>query len=153
MPYDVLIKDEPDELVASIRRRVNFAKVGDTIPDGFRRLWECVEPVGHGEGMPGMVIYQMDGGVADIEMFVPVARPFDPSDEITVTTLPGGRMATTTHVGPYDGSGAAYAALGEWITEHGHHVVGPPREYYLNDPQVVGMDKAETEIEFPIDQA
>jgi effector-binding domain-containing protein len=36
------------------------------------------------------------------------------------------------------------------IDEHGERVVGPPRERYLNDPNVVGMERAETEIEFPI---
>jgi effector-binding domain-containing protein len=59
-------------------------------------------------------------------------------------------MAATVHTGPYDESGPACEALAEWIDEHGKQVVGPAREHYLNDPNVVGMEHAETEIEFPI---
>lgn len=151
MPYDVMIKEEPDELVASIRRRITPERIPDMIPDSFERLMECVGPVGFGEGMPGIVMHEIrESEVADIEVFVPVAERFDPPSGIDVLTLPGGTMAATIHTGPYDGTEAAYEALAIWIDEHGRQIVGPAREHYLNDPDVVGMKRAQTEIEFPI---
>ncbi|MGZ8582935.1 MAG: GyrI-like domain-containing protein [Actinomycetota bacterium] len=151
MPYDVMIKEEPDELVASIRTRIRPERIGDVIPDAFERLMACVGPVGYGEGMPGIVMHEMrEPEVADIEVFMPVASRFDPPEGVEVTTLRGGTMASTVHTGAYDRSGLAYEALTEWIDEHGRQIAGPPREHYLNDPHVVGMDRAETEIEFPV---
>ncbi len=151
MVYDVMIKEEPDEKVATIRRRITPDRIPQVIPDAFRRLMDAVGPAGYGEGMPGTVIHEMrPAEVADIEVFMPVAEAFEPPEGIEVTTLPGGTMAATVHTGPYDENGSAYEALTEWIEEHGKQVVGPPRELYLNDPNVVGVEHAETEIEVPI---
>ena len=151
MPYEVMIKEEPDELVASIRQRVAPDHIGEMIPEAFERLMACVEPVGYGEGMPGLVMHEMrEHEVADVEVFMPVAERFDPPSGVSVNTLRGGSMASTVHVGGYDESASAYEALTEWIDEHGRQIVGPPRELYRNDPNVVGMEHAETEIEFPV---
>ena len=35
MPYDVMIKEEPDELVASIRTRIRPERIGEVIPDAL----------------------------------------------------------------------------------------------------------------------
>ena len=151
MSYDVVIEEEPDALVASIRARVRPERIGDVIPDAFGRLTACVEPVGYGEGMPGIVMHEIrEAEVADVEVFVPVAERFDPPEGITVTTLRGGTMVRTVHRGPYEGCRAAYEALAGWIEDHGRRTAGPPREHYLNDPRVVGIQRAETEIEIPV---
>ena len=151
MRYDVMIKEEEDELVASIRSRIAPERIGSVIPDAFERLMACVGPIGYGQGMPGIVMHEMrESEVADIEVFMPVAARFDPPAGVTVTTLSGGTMAATVHTGPYDESAQAYQALTGWIDEHGRRIVGPPREHYLNDPHLVGMERAETEIEFPV---
>jgi len=154
MVYDVMVKEEPDELVASIRSTVPMERLGEAIPQAFVRLMACVGPGGYGQGMPGLVMHEMQPPrPADVEIFMPVARPFDPPEGIVVTTLPGGPMAVTVHTGPYDGAGAAHEAVAEWIGEHGRKIAGPPRELFLNDPHVVGMEHAQTEIELPIERS
>jgi effector-binding domain-containing protein len=151
MTYDVMIKEEPDELVASIRRRIAPEQISEVIPDAFEHLMTAVGPVGYGDGMPGIVMHEMrPPEVADVEVFMPVAERFEPPAGVDVTTLRGGTMVATVHTGPYGESGPAYQALTEWIDDHGKQIVGPPRELYLNDPNVVGMEHAETEIEFPV---
>jgi AraC family transcriptional regulator len=151
MSYDVMLKEEPDELVASIRTRIRPESIGEQIPDAFRRLMACVGPVGYGEGMPGIVMHEMrEPDVADVEVFMPIAARFEPPEGVEVTTLRGGTMVSTVHTGPYDATKPAYEALTAWIEEHDRWIAGPPREYYLNDPGEVGMDRAETEIEFPV---
>ena len=151
MVYDVMIKEEPDQVVATIRRRITPGRIPQVVPDAFEHLMEAVGPVGYGDGMPGIVMHEMrPPEVADIEVFMPVAERFEPPAGVEVTTLPGGTMAATVHTGPYGESGPAYEALTEWIDEHGKQIVGPPREHYLNDPNIVGMEHAETEIEFPV---
>jgi effector-binding domain-containing protein len=151
MVYDVTIKEEPDELVATIRRRITPERIPYVVPDAFEHLMAAVGPIGYGDGMPGIVMHEMcPPKIADIEVFMPVAERFEPPVGVGVTTLRGGTMAATVHTGPYAESGPAYDALAEWIDEHGKQIVGPPREHYLNDPEVVGLEHAETEIEFPV---
>ena len=151
MAYDVTIKEEPSELVASIRRRIASERIGEVIPEAFGRLARCVEEVGYGHGMPGIVLHEVrEPTSVDVEVCMPVAAMFDPPEGVQVRVLPGGTMAAVVHTGPYDASQPAYDALTAWITDHGWTAIGPPREHYLNDPHVVGIDRAETEIELPV---
>jgi effector-binding domain-containing protein len=55
----------------------------------------------------------------DIEAGVPVAEPVDGEGEVSPGTLPAGRYATATHVGPYDGLVDATAALLTWADDQG----------------------------------
>jgi DNA-binding transcriptional MerR regulator len=65
--------------------------------------------------------------------------------------LPGGIVAWTTHHGPYDEISPAYHTLAGWIQEHGHGIVGAPREIYLTDPRTTAPDDLLTEVQFPVD--
>lgn len=152
MSYEVQVKEVPDLLVASVRRRASMATVGKETPEAFRELAEAVAPVGFGDGMPGVVYLGEVGPDTEWEMqiFMPVARTFDPPEGMSVGMLPGGTHASAVHRGPYAGVRAAYEAIGAWIQASGRRVSGPPRELYLNDPNEVGEDETLTEILFPI---
>jgi effector-binding domain-containing protein len=154
MSYEVTIKEVPDVLVASIRTRVPMVTVGKEIEEAFARLAGFVMPVGFGTGMPGVVMYEKPtGGLDDeieLEVVMPIRENAEPPDGIRVRVLEGGCVASTLHRGPYDQVGPAYEVLGAWIPEHRHDIVGPPREFYLNDPREVGEDRALTEVQFPI---
>lgn len=152
MSYEIRIKEVPDQLVASVRRRASMASVGKEVPEAFRELSEAVAPVGFGTGMPGVTYL---GEVSpqtewDMEIFMPVATRFEPPEGMEVRILSGATCASTIHRGPYDEIGPAYDALTSWVGERGHQVAGPPWELYLNDPNEVGQDAALTEILMPI---
>jgi effector-binding domain-containing protein len=51
-------------------------------------------------------------------------------------SLPGGEVATTTHVGSYDDVAAAYSAVERWLDDQGLVPVGDPWESYLDGPEV-----------------
>ena len=53
MGYDVNIKEEPDELVASVRRRIEPERIGEMVPEAFERLMGCVAPDGIRAGHAG----------------------------------------------------------------------------------------------------
>jgi len=152
VPHEVKVKEVPDLLVASITRQASLATVGKEVQEGFVTLMQAVGPVGYGEGMPGVMYHDVvdEWTDATIEVFVPVAWPFEPPEGVEVRTMPGGTVAFTIHRGPYEECGRAYQALTGWIQEHEHEMAGPPSELYLNDPREVGMDEALTEIRFPI---
>jgi effector-binding domain-containing protein len=86
----------------------------------------------------------------DVEAGVAVTQAVQASGRVVGGTLPGGTVAVTLHLGPYEEIGAAYQALTSWIEEQGREMAGPPREFY-----VVGVGQAEprayrTEVQFPI---
>jgi len=53
---------------------------------------------------------------------------------IGIRMLPGGRMLSVTHKGPFDKVGAAYQALMDEASRRGLEVAGPTREVYLVGP-------------------
>ena len=60
---------------------------------------------------------------------------------VDVEEIPGGLVATTTHVGPYREVGKAYTALQKWMTDNGRRPAGMAREIYLNDPGEVPAER------------
>lgn len=152
MSYEIRVKEVPDHLVASVRRRVSMVTIGKETPEAFHELADAVATVGFGPGMPG-VEYLGDVGPDtewEMEIFMPVEAPFETPEGMRVKILPGGTFASTIHHGPYAECGAAYDALRSWIATNERTIVGPPRELYLNDPKDVAQEDALTEILFPI---
>jgi AraC family transcriptional regulator len=67
--------------------------------------------------------------------------------------LPAGRYATTTHIGPYEQLGDAWARfMGEWLphSEHRLRDGGLSFEIYRNTPNEVPKDQLRTELYMPL---
>jgi effector-binding domain-containing protein len=133
------------------RFRAPAGAVGSFVQRGygelFAKLAEAgVAPAGH----PFVIASAPLAGAMDIELGVPCAAPPIGGD-LYAGTLPGGRVAVTTHRGRYDAIGPTYEALSTWIAANGHATAGPPREVYLNGPDdVAGPDEYLTELIWPI---
>jgi len=67
-------------------------------------------------------------------------------------SIPAGRHARMTHVGPYEGLGAAWSQLtGQWLTHSGHAIRdGVSFEIYRNMPGQVPNDQLITELYLPV---
>ena len=152
MLYEVHEKDIPAMLVASITRTASTATIGKEIQEAFMTLMELVGPVGYGEGMPGTIYHGFADAHQDgtCEVFMPVARPFEPPEGVEVKMLPAARVAFTRHYGLYEALPEAHLAIETWILDTGRSMVGPPRELYLNDPHESGEENAITEVQVPI---
>lgn len=62
-------------------------------------------------------------------------------------TIPGGKYARYTHLGPYEGLGDAWARfMGEWLPASGHKFLGPTYEIYRNDPQSTPPQDLQTDL-------
>ena len=98
MSYEIEIKEIPDHLVASVRRRASIANVGKEVPEAFHELMEAVGPVGYGDGMPGVVYCGEVGPETewDMEIFMPVAAPFDPPEGMTSRSRAAGSPRRST---------------------------------------------------------
>ena len=73
-------------------------------------------------------------------------------DGLGTTTIPAGRYARATHVGPYEGLGDAWAQLmGEWLPQSGFRVgEGVSYELYLNNPTNASKESLRTELYLPL---
>jgi effector-binding domain-containing protein len=87
----------------------------------------------------------------DMECGAPLGAPAAGEGRIVAGELPGGQVATTWHIGPYDGLSAAYDALMGWAGEQARVPAGGPWEIYHTGPDEV-PDPAQwrTELFLPL---
>ena len=85
-----------------------------------------------------------------IETGVPTELSLPGEARIASGWLQEGRMATTTHIGPYDRLTEAYEALYTWIQAHGEESAGSPWESYANDAGSVSAAALRTIVTWPI---
>ncbi len=152
MRYEVTAHDLPEEAIVSIRERLPTAELPGFIGRSYETLFSHVGELGLQATEAPFIVYHAFGpGAVDAEVCVPVPHPVAAGDGMTSRLLPAATVARTLHVGAYDGLGAAYTELTEWVGDHGFEAVGPARERYLNQP---GPDVAPadylTEIDIPI---
>ena len=153
MPYEVQVKEVPTQYVAAVYKRVSMDTIGKEVQEAFGELGATAGKAGlQLAGPPFLVMADVfdeetDG---DIELCFPLATPFGGEGEVYGREVEGGTVASTIHRGPYDEIGPAYHTLTGWIQEHGHEIVGPPREVYLTNPDESPPSEYLTEIQFPI---
>lgn len=153
MSYDVQITELKPQVVAATRLHTTLLRIGNDIGIGFGSLMRALGKEGIEPSGPPLIIYhelidaETDG---DVEICVPVNGHVSGDSKVYGRELEGGTMATTVHRGPYQKITPAYVALKTWISEQGHEMTGPPRETYLNDPQIVPPEELLTRVEFPI---
>ncbi|NDJ77997.1 MAG: MerR family transcriptional regulator [Chloroflexi bacterium] len=152
--YDVVLKPVEPQLVLGARDVVACYGSGDEL---FGRV---VQHLGrHGLDPASCyplqtLYYDPEYRESDVDMMVaaPLPRPVPDGDGVHVEELPGVRVASVVHQGPYDALGGAYRALLEWLDTHRYCITGPNRNLYLQGPGD-DADSATfvTEIQFPVE--
>jgi effector-binding domain-containing protein len=71
--------------------------------------------------------------VPHVEVGVQVSGPFAAAGQVVPSALPGGLVATATHVGPIGGIGDTHRAVRQWSEANGYRLAGPHWEVY-GDP-------------------
>jgi effector-binding domain-containing protein len=69
-------------------------------------------------------------GEGNVEAGAEVTEPFTGNDRVHCSQLPAGRVATTTHYGPYGRLGEAHTAIRTWCAEHGQALTPVSWEIY-----------------------
>ena len=152
MRYEVTTHDLPDEPILSIRRLLPTSELPGFIGQSYQGLYGHLGTLHVQASEALFVIYHTFGpGEVDAEICVLLPYPVAAADGMISRVLPAATVARTLHVGAYDGLGAAYTELNEWVGDHGFEAIGPARERYLNQPgpDVVPADYL-TEIDIPI---
>jgi effector-binding domain-containing protein len=76
----------------------------------------------------------LGGGRFEVEAGFPATRPIEGNGDVQPSELPGGQVAVTMHVGPYEQMEPGYQALASWVGERGGELAGDAWEVYFSDP-------------------
>jgi len=101
---------------------------------------------------PPMAWYNGPGAPFIFDIGVAVDKqPAATEGRIKVRELVAGKAVVAHFFGPYDLTGKAYTAVGEWIKQHNKTAIGPPYELYIGDPGIEkDAYKVQTDIVFPV---
>ena len=152
MSYAITANTLQPQATASIRVTVPAAEIGPTMGQIIGEVMAYLNRLGiHPAGPPFARYYETGPVHVTMEVGFPVAKAVAPSGRVTAGELPGGEVAVTWHIGPYEKLGQAYAALGSWVKEHRRESSGPAWEIYWSDPGAV-PDPSEwrTEVIWPL---
>jgi effector-binding domain-containing protein len=83
------------------------------------------------------------GAPMEADFGLEVTRAFEAEGEVVSTHTPGGEVASTVHVGPYERIGDANAGIEAWCRSHGRLLGGISWEIY-GDPS---DDPAKPEVQ------
>jgi uncharacterized protein YndB with AHSA1/START domain/effector-binding domain-containing protein len=78
---------------------------------------------------------KMDPNIFDFEVGVPVSAPVAATGRVKASQLLAATVARTVYHGPYEGLGAAWATLMEWIAANGHRPAPDLWERYVTGPE------------------
>lgn len=138
--------------VIGTRARGAYGDTADLIPKVFQFAFENRLEI---SGPPIFLCHElsmeeveraMRNNDADLEVALPVKGEVNETEEIKHYSLPPVKVARTIHKGPYQKVGDTYNRLFAWMAENGKKVMGPYREYYLNDPSEVPENEILTEV-------
>lgn len=141
MEYEVHTEQVEPQVIAAVRRKCSQGELSSVIPTACGVVWDYAKEAGLAN--PGRLVALYHDCVINLEVGVEVGAPFAGSDEVSCSGLPGGLVATTMHLGPYDRLGEAHEALHRWCREEGHSLTGPSWEVYGHwddDPERLRTD-------------
>jgi effector-binding domain-containing protein len=105
---------------------------------------------GEFDGQPFAVYHSFSEDEVDVEVGCPLKAPIIGKGDIKANPTPGGKVAMTSHFGPYENLAKAHAAMDAWFEKHGAERNGPPWEIYVFDPTTTAPDKVRTDVFYPI---
>lgn len=145
--YEVTLADLQEQHVALVRGHVSVDEIPDFLGGAFGETAGAAAAQGLGiTGAPFARYSFPEEGVFDIEAGFPVSGAVRAGGRVEAGTLPGGTVARTLHVGPYDAVAEAYDAVESYLTDNGYEPAGAAWECYLDDPEV---DNPRTEVFMP----
>lgn len=139
MPYDVQISEVSPQLLAAARghgNKQNFLPRLFELLDSVWRFLKANPQIKH-QGL-NVFLYYGEAGKAQppslegnpIEAGVKVVAPFASDGSVVCSSTPGGRVASATHIGPYEKLGDAHAAVRGWCKENNLSIAGTSWEIY-----------------------
>lgn len=132
MTYEFRIVQTPERLLMAIHDQAGPGELPRKIIGNLDKVWPYLRANGATTDHNVVVYREFDraAGVMTIDVGVHVASALPGDGTIVPVTTPGGPVATTVHLGPYDKLGDASSALHEFCKTHDHPIAGPTWEEY-----------------------
>jgi effector-binding domain-containing protein len=128
--------------VASIRTKIKCDDISVALSELLPEVFEHIKAVGGKPiGPPFARYHALSDTEIDIEAGLPVQAPIEAKGRVANSELPGGRIATCWHVGPYEKLTEAHTGLQAWLAARKLTARGGAWEVYWTDPGMVA-DKA-----------
>jgi len=128
MSYQIELTHSTPIPTAVIRNRVPAKDLAQFVPAACGEVWPFIRSAGLPRPGRHLALY-LDAQVS-IEVGAEVSEPFAGNERIHCSQLPGGRVVTTVHFGPYQHLSNAHAAICEWCARNGHRCSGVSWEIY-----------------------
>ena len=155
MDYEVELVDLQEQRTAVVRGHATYDRIADFLGGAFGAVSRALDERATRPAGPPFAQYAAATDGFDVEAGFPVGSLADGpaegaivggDDGVVAGELPGGRAARTLHRGSYAEVGAAYDAVGGWLTDNGYRPAGAPWECYLDGPDV---DEPRTVVYLP----
>jgi effector-binding domain-containing protein len=134
--YEVSIEQRVEQATAVVRGRVARDGIAEFIGGAFAEVMAAVSAQHVTVVGPPFGRYRVLETGFEVEAGFPTSWPVEPVGRVIPSVLPGGEVATTMHVGSYDGVAVAYSAVEQWLGAHNLAPTGDPWESYLDGPEV-----------------
>ncbi|SIQ71345.1 effector-binding domain-containing protein [Alkalispirochaeta americana] len=145
------IKERQEEKTVSIRTTVSLHNLPDTLTEVYGELMEYLQRQKETmTGYPFVMYHNHDMEALDIEAGFPVEKVLPDEGRVRASRIPGGKVLSAVHTGPYTTLEKSYTPLMTHIEETGLKVTPWMYELYLNCPDETPPEKLQTEICFPL---
>ncbi len=148
--YDIVCEEQPSQKLLALSRSLPQQEVGGFLGDAYPALYAALAAAGATAVGPPLARYHVDEQAFHVTAGVPFAGAIEPVSPMSVQSLPAGTVATTVHVGSYDGLPGAFHAVLEWTQATGCTIIGDPWECYLDGPEAADP---RTKVCFPVVRA
>jgi effector-binding domain-containing protein len=129
MDQQVLVAEVPARPTAVVVAATTWQAFPTLWKDLLDEVWGCLRAGGITSGCPNVMLYRDE--VPHVEVGVELLRPCPPlTGRVEASVLPGGRVASTVHRGPYAALGSAHRAVLDWCDARGQRPSGPRWEVY-----------------------
>ena len=126
----------PTQPTAVVRATVRLEELPAFFGRAYGSVMAALEEQGLAPvGEPFAYYLGMPTESVDVEAGFPIARPIAPSGDVVASELPGGKVATVVHVGPYEALPATYDRLTAWARERSLRLADTMWEVYYSDPR------------------
>jgi effector-binding domain-containing protein len=148
--YQIVERDE--QPVATIRVKCKPQDISQTLGELLPEVMAHLTATGARMSGPPFSRYHAWGEEIDLEAGFPVQAPIEGKGRIQNSKLPGGKIVTCWHVGPYDKLTGSHAALQAHLAQSKQKARGGPWEIYWTDPGMVpDPTKWRTQLLAPIE--
>lgn len=163
MDYEVVVREIPPEHLASVRGTYPISQLPEVMPREFDRIMGALRAEGVQPAGGAVAIYHgWTEDTVDVEIAFTIRGVFFPQDvrrgskhhpqgAVQASMVPGGKVLSTRHVGPYDQIAAAYGAIQAYARANDLKLADKMWEKYLTDPaKEPDIGKHVTEVFWPL---